>query len=110
MWNDFVCAENVQHFHPARFEVIRDKRSMTTPPDCFCTHDRGCARSDGFPFLMFCFGGCPSRYSLTSNVEQSLDSFLKLLCLHVIGVSTKRRVAPGSVARVWVGFPFAAEL
>jgi hypothetical protein len=33
---DFVCAENVQHFDPACFEVIRDKRAMTTPTDCIC--------------------------------------------------------------------------
>ena len=88
---DFVCAENVQHFHPARFEVIRDKRAMATPPDCFGAHDGGRA----------CF---------RSNVEQSLDSFLELLRLHVIGITAERRVAPRSVARVWLGFSFAAQL
>ena len=88
---DFVCAENVQHFHPARFQVIRDKRAMATPPDCFGAHDRGGA---GF----------------RSNVEQALDSFLELLRLHVIGVTAERRVAPRSVARVWFGFSFAAQL
>src|SRR5882724_7522844 len=59
---------------------------------------------------MFYFGGCPSRRSLTNNVEQALDSFLELLRLHVIGVPAERRVAPGGVARVWVGFSFAAQL
>jgi len=38
---DFVCAENVQHFDPACFEVIRDKRAMTTPTDCFRARDGG---------------------------------------------------------------------
>ena len=45
-----------------------------------------------------------------SNVEQSFDSFLELLRLHVIGVTAERRVAPRSVARVWLGFSFAAQL
>jgi hypothetical protein len=88
---DFVCTEDVQHFHPARFEVIRDKRAMATPPNCFGAHD--CGRA--------CF---------RSNVEQSLDSFLELLRLHVIGVPAERRVTPRSVARVWLGFSFAAQL
>src|SRR5258707_14554423 len=88
---EFVCAENVQHLHPARFQVIGDKRAMATPPDCFGAHDRGRA----------CFG---------SKVEQSLDSFLELLRLHVIGVTAERRVAPRSVARVWLGFSFSAQL
>src|SRR6476661_8860524 len=105
---DFVCAENVQHFQAARFKVIRDKRAMATPPDCFCAYDRGRTRSDGFPAVMFYFGGCPSRRSLTCTVEQSLDSFLELLRLHVIGIATKRRIAPRSVGRVWLGFSFAA--
>src|SRR5258707_5195753 len=110
MWLDFVCAENVQHFHPARFKVIRDKRAMATPPDCFCAHDCDRTRSDGFPAVMFYFGGCPSRRSLTCNVEQSLDPSLELLRLHVIGRAAKRRVAPRSVARIWLGFSFAAQL
>src|SRR6476660_3039571 len=83
---------------------------MAPPPDCFCAHDRGRTRSDGFPAVMFYFGGYPSRRSLTCNVEQSLDSFLELLRLHVIGVSAERGVAPHSVARVWLGFSFAAQL
>src|SRR5512132_2206034 len=107
---DFVCAENVQHFHTARFEVIRDKRAMATPPDCFRAHDGGMPRSDGFPPVMLYFGRCPSRRSLTSNVEQSFDSLLELLRLHVIGITAERRVAPRSVARVWLGFSFAAQL
>src|SRR6478735_6931620 len=83
---------------------------MAPPPDCFCAHDRGRTRSDGFPAVMFYFGGCPRRRSLTCNVEQSLDSFLELLRLHVIGIAAERRIAPRSVARVWLGFPFAAQL
>ena len=88
---DFVCAENVQHFHPARFEVIRDKRAMATPPDCFRAHNSG-------------------RPRFRRNVEQALDSFLELLRLHVIGVTAERRVAPRGIARVWLGFSFAAQL
>src|SRR6267378_3198364 len=107
---DLVCAENVQYFHPAHFEVIRDKRPMATPPDCFCAHDCGRTRSDGFPAVMFYFGGCPSRRSLTCNVEQSLDPSLELLGLHVIGITAERRVAPRSVVRIWLGFSFAAQL
>src|SRR4029077_15390593 len=107
---DSVCNENVQHFHPLRFEVIRNQRAMATPPDCFRAHDGGTPGSDGFPAVMFYFGGCPSRCSLASNVEQSLDSFLELFRLHVIGVPAERRVAPRNVARVWLGFSFAAQL
>src|SRR5215471_15134063 len=88
---DLVCAENVQHCHAARFKVIRDKRAMATPPHCFGAHDRGWT-------------------ALRSDIEQSLDSFLELFSLHIIGVSAERRVAPRSVARVWFGFSFAAEL
>src|SRR6266550_1019847 len=60
-------------------------------PHCFRAHDggRACSRS---------------------NVEQSLDSFLELLGLHVIGITAERRVAPRSVVRVWLGFSFAAQL
>src|SRR4029077_11030595 len=107
---DSVCNENVQHFHPLRFEVIRNQRAMATPPDCFRAHDGGTPGRDGFPDVMFFFGGCPSRRSLTSNVEQSFDSFLELLRLHIIGITAERRVAPRSVARVWLGFSFAAQL
>src|SRR5258707_3235642 len=83
---------------------------MATPPDCFRAHDGGRKRSDGFPAVMFYFGGCPSRRSLTCNVEQSLDPSLELLRLHVIGIPAERRVAPRSVARVWLGFSFPAQL
>ena len=41
----FVRAKNVHHFHPTRFEVIRDKRAVATPPDRFRAHD---ATGDGF--------------------------------------------------------------
>src|SRR6266511_6181673 len=64
---------------------------MATPPDCFGAHDAG-------------------RAGFRCNIEQSFDSFLELLCLHVIGVPAERRVAPRSVARVWLGFSFAAQL
>ena len=64
---DFVCTENMHHFRPARFQVIRDKRAMTPPPHCFRAHDRG-------------------RAGFRSNVKQALDSFLELLRFHVIGV------------------------
>src|SRR4051812_1702314 len=49
---NFLCTENVPHLNPSRFEVIRDKRAMATPPDCFCAHDRDRARSDDFPAVM----------------------------------------------------------
>ena len=88
---DFVCAENVQHFHAADFQVIRDQRAMATPPDRFRTHDR-------------------SRAAFLSNVEQALYSFLELLRFHVIGVPAERCVAPRTVSRVWLGFSFAAQL
>src|SRR5215208_4729387 len=63
---------------------------MATPPDCLCARDGG-------------------RSHFRSNVEQSLDSFLELLGVHVIGVPAERRVAPRSVTRVWLGFSFAAQ-
>src|SRR5215813_14479600 len=87
----FVCAENMQYFHPTRFQVIRDKRAMATPPDCFRAHDG-------------------DRAGFRSKIEQSLDSFLELLRLHVIGVPAERRVAPRGVSRVGFRFPFAADL
>src|SRR5205823_6531651 len=38
----FVYAiQHVPHFDPACFEVIRDKRAMTTPTDCFRARDGG---------------------------------------------------------------------
>ena len=63
----FVCAENVQNFYPARFEVIRNQRAMAAPPDCFCAHDSSRA---GFP----------------GNIEKALDSFLELLDLHAVTI------------------------
>src|SRR5215469_4251843 len=63
---------------------------MAAPPDCFGAHDGG-------------------RADFRSNMKQSLDSFLKLVRLHVIGVTAERRVAPCSVTRVRLGFSFAAE-
>ena len=86
---DFVCAENVQHFRPARFEVIRDKRAMATPPDCFRAHDGGRARSDGFRSRYVLLQQIPKPPLLDCNVEQSLDSFLELLRLHVIGITAE---------------------
>src|SRR5262245_47917167 len=88
---DFVCAQNVQHFKTARFEVIRDKRTVATPPHGFRTHDCGRTGSSGY-------------------VKQSLDSFFKLLRLHVIRISAEGRVAPCSIARVRFGFSLAAQL
>src|SRR6476646_4286091 len=88
---DFVCAENVPHFHAADFKVIRDQRAMATPPDRFRTHDGG-------------------RAGFFSNVEQALDSFLEFLRFHVIGVPAERCVTPRSVSRVELGFSFAAKL
>src|SRR5215468_10936813 len=88
---DFVCAENVQHFETVCFQVIRDKRPMATPPDCFRANDSG-------------------RTDLSCNLEQPCDSVLELLRLHVIGVPSERSIAPRSVARVRVGFPFPAKL
>src|SRR6478735_165994 len=106
---DFVCAQNVQHFNPARFKVIRDKRAMATPPDCFCAHDRDRAGSDGFPAVTListpnAFGVAPCKG------KKAFYAFLELLRLHVIGVPAERRIAPRSVARVWLGFSFAAQL
>jgi len=66
----FVCIDNVHHFDAARFQIIRDERAMTTPPNRFCAHDRG-------------------RPSLASESEKALDAFVELLCLHVIGVAAK---------------------
>src|SRR5947208_1528857 len=63
---------------------------MATPPDCFGAHDR-------------------DRAGARSNVEQSLDWFLELLRLHVVAVPAERSVAPGGVARVCLGFSFAAQ-
>jgi len=88
---DFARAENVQHFHAADFQIIRDQRPMATPPDRFRTHDGG-------------------RAGFLANVKQALDSFLELLRLHVIGVPAERRVTPRSVSRVGLGFSFAAQL
>ena len=75
---DFICAENVQHFERARFEVIRNQRAMAAPPDCFRAHDRG-------------------RTGFRSNIEQALNASLELLRLHVIGVTAERGIAPGGV-------------
>src|SRR5438105_10224187 len=88
---DFICAENVQHFHSARFEVIRDKRAMATPPDRFRAHDCG-------------------RPCFRSNVEESLNSLLKLLRLHIIGITAERSIAPRRISRVGFGLSFPTQL
>src|SRR5947207_646566 len=107
---DFLRGENVHHIYSPHFEVIRNKRAMATPPDCFRAHDRRRVRSDGFPTVMFPVGGCPSRRSLTGNVEQSLDSFLELLRIRVIGVPAERCVAPRCISRVGFRLSFSAQL
>src|SRR6476659_1008458 len=106
---DFVCAQNVQHFNPARFKVIRDKRAMATPPDCFCAHDRDRARREGFPAVTLI--STPHACGVAPcKGKKAFYAFLELLRLHVIGVPAERRIAPRSVARVWLGFSFAAQL
>ena len=41
MWLNFFVIENVHHFDAARFQVIRDQRAMTPPPNRLGAHDRG---------------------------------------------------------------------
>src|SRR5712672_1339280 len=101
MWLNFVCAENVQYFHPARFEVIRDKRAMATPPGCFCAHDCDRARSDGFPAVTLI--STAAQAVAPCKGKKTFYGFLELLRLHVIGIAAKRRIGPRSVARVWLG-------
>ena len=83
--------ENVNDFNFARFQVIRDERAMTTPPDRFGAHYRGRSRFLG-------------------KIDKSGDAVTKLLRLHVIGVATERFVAPGRVLRIGLRFSPSAEL
>ena len=61
-----MCVTSV----PRTLQRIGNQGAMATPPDCFRAHDHG---GPGF----------------TSESEKTLDTFLKLLCLHVIGVTAK---------------------
>jgi hypothetical protein len=40
----FVCVENVHNLDAVGFQVIRNERAMTAPPNRFCAHDREWAR------------------------------------------------------------------
>jgi len=79
VWLGFVRVENVNDFGSLCLQVIGDQAAMAFPPDCFCTHDR--RRT---PSLCRFLQACYSRD--------------KLRCLHVVSVTAKRIVSPGSVA------------
>ena len=66
----FVCIHDVPDLDAVRFQVIRNERAVTTPPDGFRAHDR-------------------SRSGIGSKIEKALNTFTELFCLHVIGVTTK---------------------
>src|SRR5260370_40276960 len=85
------CVENVNDFNAPRFEIIRNQRAMTTPPDRFRAYDRGRSRFLG-------------------KIDKSGDAVTKLLGLHVIGVATERFVAPGRVLRIGLRFSSSAKL
>ena len=87
----FLCIDNVCDFRAAHLQEIGNQGAMATPPDCFRAHDHG---GPGF----------------TSESEKTLDTFLKLLCLHVIGVTAKGSTAPGCIARIRSRFPPSAQL
>src|SRR5262245_36209252 len=87
---DLICVEYVHHLDASGLQVIRDERAMASPPDRFRAHNRG-------------------RAGFRSGVEQTLDAFVKLRCLRIIGVPTKGRVAPRSVARVWLRLSFPTQ-
>src|SRR6266480_5278658 len=87
----FLFIENVNDFNTARFEIIRNERAMTTPPDRFRAHDRGCPR-----FLR--------------EIDKSRDAVATIFRLHVIGVATERFVAPGGILRIGLRFSPSAEL
>ena len=65
-----VCIENVQDLDRAHFQKVGNQGAMTAPPDRFCAHDR-------------------SGYGAGSKIEKALNTFAELLCLHVIGITTK---------------------
>src|SRR5436190_21666975 len=105
---DFVFAENVHHFRSPRFQVIRNKRAMTTLPNRFRAHDSRAPRSDGFPAVTLI--STAAQAFVPCKGKQSLDSFLELLRLHVIGITSERGVAPSRIARVGFRLSFAAKL
>ena len=44
------------------------------------------------------------------NVEESLNSLLKLLRLHIIGITAERSIAPRRISRVGFGLSFPTQL
>src|SRR2546429_8774342 len=86
-----VCIENVKHIDALRFQVIRNQRAMTTPPNRFCAHDH-------------------SRPGFVSKIDKSFYAFAKFLGLHVIGVTAERGVSPGYITRARSRFSAAAQL
>jgi hypothetical protein len=67
---DVFSIEDVHDFDAVGFEIIRNQRAMTTPPDGFGAHDRDAS-------------------AFTSKIEKTLDALMELLCFHVIGVTAK---------------------
>jgi len=74
----FVLIEDVSYFDPARFQIIRNERAMTPPPDRFRAHDS-------------------SRPDLSGRMNKPPDPFAKFLCFHVIGVTAKGFVPPSRI-------------
>ena len=66
----FVRIHDVSDLHALRFQVIGNERAVAAPPDGFCAHDRSWSR----------FG---------SKIEKALNTFMEVVCFHVIGVTTK---------------------
>jgi hypothetical protein len=87
----FVCIEDVHHLYAARLKVIRNQRPMTTPPHGFCAHDR-------------------SGSSAGSKTEKALNTFAELFCLHVIGVTAERFIAPSCIGGILPWFSSATKL
>ncbi len=87
----FLRIENMHNLDAARFQKIRDKPTMTAPPNRFRAHD------------------CRRTFALR-DFEKPIDPFAKVAGLHVIGVTAERVIAPGGVMRIRRRKTPAAEL
>jgi hypothetical protein len=65
------------HIDAAGFEVVRDERAVTSPPDSLGAHEHHPLAPGDF--------------------EQPPDALAELFGLHMIGIATKRVVSPSQI-------------
>src|SRR6266446_7649787 len=90
MFLGFLRTKDVQEVATRRLQKIRNHGTMALPPKRLRAHDRARPR--------------------TGLAKQPLDAAAELFRLHVICITPKSLVAPGTVWRVRFGIAVAAQL